>query len=153
MYKTPYIHYDTVTTRALHKPIMKNTKNPLAIIVLFTSCSLLHNNGSIASSLYADSFITSNDPVLLAASSTPVTNNANKAPQGNAMQNKVKPLEPVIRDAVRKLVNTSDAGLVEEKTDKGVEVKLKGRFRTAPVATIDENGDITVQDYTEPPAE
>jgi len=69
------------------------------------------------------------------------------------MQNKVKPLEPVIRDAVRKLVNTSDAGLVEEKTDKGVEVKLKGRFRTAPVATIDENGDITVQDYTEPPAE
>ncbi|MDT8281916.1 MAG: hypothetical protein RQ982_03785 [Gammaproteobacteria bacterium] len=64
-----------------------------------------------------------------------------------------KPLEPGIRDAVRELVNTSHEGLVEEKTDNGVVMKLNGRFRTAPVATVDENGEVTVRDYTSPPGE
>ena len=64
-----------------------------------------------------------------------------------------KPLEPGIRDAVRELVNTSQEGLVEEQTANGVQMNLKGRFRTAPVATVDENGEVTVRDYTSPPVE
>ena len=83
------------------------------------------------------------------------TNNpvANQAANSHAAPAKGKPLEPAIRDAVRELVNTSHEGLVEEKTDKGVEVKLKGRFKTAPVATINEKGEVTVRDYTTPPVE
>jgi hypothetical protein len=84
----------------------------------------------------------------------PITSNpANQATNGHATPAKGKPLEPAIRDAVRGLVNTSHEGLVEEKTDKGVEMKLRGRFRTAPVATINEKGEVTVRDYTAPPVE
>jgi hypothetical protein len=60
-------------------------------------------------------------------------------------------LEPEIEKALNELVITSHEGLVEEETDKGVIIDLKGRFRTAPVATIDENGQIVVQDYTSAP--
>jgi predicted naringenin-chalcone synthase len=67
-------------------------------------------------------------------------------------QTDAKPLEPEIRDSLRELVDTSHDGLVEEKTDRGVEVNLKGKFRTAPVATINEDGELTVRDYTSPPA-
>lgn len=63
-----------------------------------------------------------------------------------------KPLEPAIRDAVRELVDTSHDGLVVEKTANGDKLNLNGKFRTAPVATIDENGELTVRDYTAPPA-
>ena len=86
-------------------------------------------------------------------STAAVNNPVAEAAISHAASAKGKPLEPAIRDAVRELVNTSHEGLVEEKTDKGVEMKLKGRFRTAPVATIDEKGDVTVRDYTAPPVE
>jgi len=66
---------------------------------------------------------------------------------------KDKPLEPEIRAAVKELVNTSHEGLVEKKTQNGVEMDLQGRFRTAPVATINEQGEVTVRDYTSAPAE
>lgn len=62
-----------------------------------------------------------------------------------------KELEPEIREAVNTLVNTSSEGLVEEQTNKGINVDLQGRFRTAPVATINEKGEVEIQDYTSPP--
>ena len=62
-----------------------------------------------------------------------------------------KELEPEIRKAIQELVNTSSEGLVEEQTNKGINVDLQGRFRTAPVATINENGEVEIQDYTSPP--
>ena len=60
-------------------------------------------------------------------------------------------LEPEIEKAISELVITSHEGLVEEETDNGIRVDLKGRFRTAPVATIDDNGQVIVQDYTSAP--
>jgi len=60
-------------------------------------------------------------------------------------------LEPEIEAAVNELVSTSHEGLVEVKTDKGVGVDLKGRFRSAPVATIDDDGQVVVRDYTSAP--
>ena len=62
-----------------------------------------------------------------------------------------KELEPEIRKAIQELVNTSSEGLTEEQTNKGINVDLQGRFRTAPVATINENGEVEIQDYTSPP--
>lgn len=64
-----------------------------------------------------------------------------------------KPLEPEIRAALEELVNTSHEGLVEQKTANGVEMNLRGRFRTAPVATVNEQGEVTVRDYTSAPVE
>jgi hypothetical protein len=92
-------------------------------------------------------------PAVYSESGDPADNNLNGAPRGPATATSGKPLEPGIRDTVRELVNTSQEGLVEEQTDNGVEMKLNGRFRTAPVATVDENGEVTVRDYTSPPAE
>ena len=64
---------------------------------------------------------------------------------------KEKELEPEIRKAIQELVNTSSEGLAEEQTNKGINVDLQGRFRTAPVATINEDGEVEIQDYTSPP--
>lgn len=64
-------------------------------------------------------------------------------------------LEPEIREALGKTLNTSSEGLVEEKAANGaIGMDLQGRFRTAPVATIDAEGNIQVRDYTSlpPPA-
>jgi len=60
-------------------------------------------------------------------------------------------LEPEIQQALEKMLNTSSEGLVEEKTDKGISVDLKGRFHTVPVATINEKGEVEVQDYSSVP--
>ena len=68
-------------------------------------------------------------------------------------KSEVRPLEPEIRAAVKELVNTSHEGLVEKETQNGVEMNLRGRFRTAPVATVNEQGEVTVRDYTSAPAE
>lgn len=93
--------------------------------------------------------------VLLAASDNPASDNFKKPSHSVGASEQVtrkhKPLEPAIHHTVRGLVNTSHEGLVEEKTSKGVGMKLKGRFRTVPVATIEEDGEITVRDYTSAP--
>jgi len=60
-------------------------------------------------------------------------------------------LEPEIEKALNELVNTSHEGLVEVQTDQGVGIDLKDRFRSAPVATIDADGQLVVQDYTSAP--
>ena len=62
-------------------------------------------------------------------------------------------LEPEIREALGRILNTSSEGLVEVTTDKGTSVDLQGRFQTAPVATIDENGKATIVDYSTLPKE
>jgi hypothetical protein len=97
-------------------------------------------------------------PVLPASPADPASDNTkNPLPVMGSSNHAVyesKLLEPAIHNTVRELVNTSHEGLVEEKTSKGVGMKLKGRFRTVPVATIEEDGTITVRDYTSvPPAE
>lgn len=80
------------------------------------------------------------------------TSNNNQEIQNESTRSyKSQQLEPEIENAVNELVNTSHEGLVEEETDNGVRIDLKGRFRTAPVATIDDKGQIVVQDYTSAP--
>ena len=81
----------------------------------------------------------------------PASNNNQKIQSEHAQSYQGQHLEPEIEAAVNELVNTSHEGLVEVETDQGVSVDLKGRFRTAPVATIDENGELVVQDYTSAP--
>lgn len=121
----------------LHKLTMKNTILSSSVTALLATFLLQSANIAVASS----------------NSGEPVSNNNKKVSPGSVTSNKNKPLEPAIHKAVKTLVNTSHEGLVEEKTNKGVEMKLKGRFRTAPVATIDEKGEVSVRDYTSPPAE
>lgn len=58
------------------------------------------------------------------------------------------PLEPEIREALGKILNTSSEGLVEETHNGVTGIDLKGHFKTAPVATIDEHGNVQVTDYS-----
>lgn len=130
----------------------------LLIVVLLTAYFIFQNDDStVALPLNAVSTIKpvtpAQAPAVLPESGSPVANNVNKTPRDPATSTTGKPLEPGIRDAVRELVNTSQEGLVEEKTGNGVEMKLQDRFRTAPVATVDEKGEVTVRDYTSPPAQ
>jgi len=60
-------------------------------------------------------------------------------------------LEPEIKHELQTILNTSSDGLIEIKTDKGDMVDLKNRFRTAPVATINETGEVVIRDYVSPP--
>jgi len=60
-------------------------------------------------------------------------------------------LEPKIREALGKILNTSSEGLVEETRNGATSVDLKGRFQTAPVATIDKDGNIQITDYSHLP--
>jgi len=52
---------------------------------------------------------------------------------------------------LNKMLNTSSDGLVEEKTADGFSVNLNGRFQTVPVATIDDNGEVKIQDFSSKP--
>jgi len=86
-------------------------------------------------------------------SETSETNNSIENAQTESVSDSKQPrssrkkLEPEIQQALEKMLNTSSEGLVEEKTDNGISVDLKGRFHTAPVATINEKGKVEVQDY------
>jgi len=60
-------------------------------------------------------------------------------------------LELEIQVELKQLLNTSSEGLVEIKTDNGEMVDLKDRFRTVPVATINDRGEVVIQDYVSPP--
>jgi len=62
-------------------------------------------------------------------------------------------LEPEIRQALGRILNTSSEGLVEETRNGVTSVDLQRRFQTAPVATVDENGDVQITDYSHLPAE
>ena len=62
-------------------------------------------------------------------------------------------LEPEIRARLEKLLNTSSEGLVEEEINGAVRLDLRGRFRTVPVATINEKGEVEITDYTHLPQE
>jgi len=62
-------------------------------------------------------------------------------------------LEPEIRQALGKILNTSSEGLVEETRDGVTKVDLQRRFQTAPVATLDEQGNVQITDYTHLPPE
>jgi len=63
------------------------------------------------------------------------------------------PLEPKIRKALGELLNTSSEGLVEETRNGVTSVDLQRRFRTAPVATIDADGNVQITDYSYLPEE
>jgi hypothetical protein len=62
-------------------------------------------------------------------------------------------LEPEIRQALGRILNTSSEGLVEETRDGVTKVDLQRRFQTAPVATLDEQGNVRITDYTHLPPE
>jgi hypothetical protein len=62
-------------------------------------------------------------------------------------------LEPGTRKALAEMLNTSSDGLVEETRNGVTSVNLQRRFRTAPVATIDESGEVSITDYSHLPAE
>jgi len=141
---------------------MKNTHISFLATAMLAAFALLQiDDVAIASSLAPDRFNLNEAPVLLAETvdSDSYSYQGEKVPPDQAGSNgndpnKIRPLEPAIHNSVKELVRTSHEGLVEEKTSKGVELKLKGRFRTAPVATLYDDGTITVRDYTvAPPTE
>lgn len=80
--------------------------------------------------------------------SEPVVN-----PGAGRAQAQPPPLEPEIREALGKTLNTSSEGLVEETRDGVTSVDLQHRFQTAPVATVDENGNVQITDYSHLPKE
>ena len=59
-------------------------------------------------------------------------------------------LEAGIRAGLAGMLDTSSEGLEEEEVDGtgAVSINLQGRFRTAPVATIDEGGEIHIEEYS-----
>ena len=62
-------------------------------------------------------------------------------------------LEPEIREALSEILNTSSEGLVEEPAAHGaVGLNHQGRFQTAPVATVDPEGNVQIRDYSSLPA-
>lgn len=63
------------------------------------------------------------------------------------------PLDPEIRQALGRMLNTSSEGLVEHTRNGVTSVDLQGRFRTVPVATIDANGEVRITDYSHLPPE
>lgn len=67
------------------------------------------------------------------------------------IQQQAPALEPGIREALGKMLNTSSEGLVEETRNGVTSVDLQGRFQTVPVATIDENGNVQITDYSHLP--
>jgi len=69
----------------------------------------------------------------------------------SASSPQVPALEPKIRKALGKILNTSSEGLVEETRNGATSVDLEGRFQTAPVATIDKDGNIQITDYSHLP--
>ena len=72
-------------------------------------------------------------------------------PTSKLIKTDLKDIEPVIKKELNVLLNTSSDGLVEVIIDDGYMVDLNKRFRTVPVATINDNGEIVVQDYVAPP--
>ena len=139
---------------------MKNTHISFLATPMLAAFALLQiDDIAIASSFAPDRFNLNVAPVLLAETVDSDSYQGKKVPPDHAGShgndpNKIRPLEPAIHNSVKELVRTSHEGLVEEKTSKGVELKLKGRFRTAPVATLNDDGTITVRDYTvAPPTE
>lgn len=63
----------------------------------------------------------------------------------------VPALEPGTRRALAEMLNTSSEGLVEETRGGVTSIDLQGRFRTAPVATVDEEGNVHITDYSHLP--
>jgi len=63
-------------------------------------------------------------------------------------QQRVPALEPEIREALGKILNTSSEGLVEETHNGVTSIDLQGHFQSAPVATIDKDGNVQITDYS-----
>ncbi|HED52062.1 MAG TPA: hypothetical protein ENI83_00765 [Gammaproteobacteria bacterium] len=104
-------------------------------------------SSSSSPSLSANSPVTPKPPVPspLPSKHEPVASTATPStPQASE-------LEPEIRDALGNILNTSSEGLVEETRNGVTSVDLKGRFQTAPVATIGKDGTIQITDYSHLP--
>jgi hypothetical protein len=64
-----------------------------------------------------------------------------------------RPLEPEIQQALEQMTDTRSEGLVEEPAVSGYSVNLQGRFQAVPVATVNERGEVEIQEYSVPEAE
>ena len=64
-----------------------------------------------------------------------------------------RPLEPEIQQALEQMTDTRSEGLVEEPAVSGYSVNLQGRFQAVPVATVNEQGEVEIQEYSVPEAE
>lgn len=124
------------------------------LLVTFVAIYLFENRGgNIApqpsqadTSTQKNGNITTNPP----PHSTP-----SQATAGQSQQPPAKPrtMEPEIREALKKMTNTSSEGLVEEKAKEGYQVNLQGRFRNVPVAETNDQGEVEVRDYNSAPRE
>ena len=65
--------------------------------------------------------------------------------------NKRPKLEPKIREALKKILSTSHEGLKEENAKSGKKINLQGRFKHAPVAIINEDGESVITEYSSIP--
>lgn len=65
----------------------------------------------------------------------------------------MRPLEPEIQQALEQMTDTRSEGLVEEPAVSGYGVNLQGRFQAVPVATVNEQGEVEIQEYSVPQAE
>ncbi len=75
------------------------------------------------------------------------------APEGSQPKQQQPKLDPEVREALNEMLNTSSEGLVEETRNGVTSVDLQGRFQSVPVATIDEDGNVQITDYTHLPKE
>jgi len=64
-----------------------------------------------------------------------------------------RPLEPEIQQALKQMTDTRSEGLVEEPAVSGYSVNLQGRFQAVPVATVNEQGEVEIREYSVPEVE
>jgi hypothetical protein len=65
----------------------------------------------------------------------------------------MRPLEPEIQHALEQMIDTRSEGLVEEPAVSGYGVNLQGRFQAVPVATVNEQGELEIREYSVPETE
>jgi hypothetical protein len=60
-------------------------------------------------------------------------------------------MDPALRAALNEMLSTSSEGLEVEENNGVTSIDLQGRFRIVPVATIDEQGEVHIREYSSPP--
>ncbi len=111
--------------------------------IAFAGVSFLLGAGTVAA-VYAAENPAARTPVAAAAASAPPATAADAAPPK---------LEPEIRRALGRMLDTSSAGLVERTHGGVTSVELGRRFHMAPVATVDAKGDVHIREYSDLPEE
>jgi len=115
------------------------------------SVAVTPENSASSSALPAGTAAASKSPLPSPLPAPPPLKRGPAGSTASSSSQQASELEPEIRDALGNILNTSSEGLVEETRNGVTSVDLQGRFQTAPVATIDKDGNVQITDYSHLP--